>query len=169
MTQLLAIRPLFGLLFATSVVAMGFAVFFLQQALQLQPCPLCVTQRVFVILVGFFALLAFLHNPAGWGRRVYAGLCALAAIGGAAVAGRHVWLQSLPEDLAPACGPSLGYMLETFPLSETIELVLMGDGNCAETVWTFMGLSIPAQTLILFVVLIIASLFQMLRPSQARA
>jgi len=163
MMRLLAIRPLFGLLVVTCVVAMGFAVLFLQQALQLQPCPLCVTQRVFVILVGVFALLAFLHNPGGWGRRVYAGLCALAAAAGAAVAGRHVWLQSLPEDLAPACGPSLGYMLETFPLSETIELVLMGDGNCAETVWTFMGLSIPTQTLILFIALLGASLFQLLR------
>lgn len=169
MTRLLAIRPLFGLLVVTCVVAMGFAVLFLQQTLQLQPCPLCVTQRVFVILVGVFALLAFLHNPSGWGRRVYALLCLLAAAGGAAVAGRHVWLQSLPEDLAPACGPSLGYMLETFPLSETIQLVLMGDGNCAETVWTFMGLSIPAQTLILFIVLIIASLFQLLRRPEAGA
>ncbi|MEE4279739.1 MAG: disulfide bond formation protein B [Halieaceae bacterium] len=165
MKQLLAIRPLFALLFLTTVVAMLFAVVFLQRMLMLDPCPLCITQRAFVILVGVFALLAALHNPQGWGRRVYALLCLLAAAGGAAVAGRHVWLQQLPEDLAPACGPGLAYMLETFPLSETFQLVMMGDGNCAETVWTFAGLSIPQQTLGLFIVLILVSGFQLFRPS----
>jgi len=156
-------RPVFLALFLIPVVAMGFAVLFLQQALGLAPCPLCITQRVFVILVGLFALAAFIHNPPGAGRRVYAALCTLAAMGGAAVAGRHVWLQSLPEDQAPACGPSLEYMLDTLPLSETFALVMMGDGNCAETQWTFLGLSIPEQTLALFVVLIALSLWQMLR------
>ncbi len=167
MKQLLAIRPLFFLLFLTAVVSMVFAVVFLQQTLLLNPCPLCITQRAFVILVGVFALMAALHNPAGWGRRTYALLCLLSAAGGAAIAGRHVWLQSLPEELAPACGPSLSYMLETFPLSETFQLIMMGDGNCAETMWTFLGFSIPEQTLALFVVLILASLFQLLRPAPA--
>lgn len=156
-------RPVFLALFLIPVVAMGFAVLFLQQALGLAPCPLCITQRVFVILVGLFALVAFIHNPPGVGRRVYAALCTLAAVGGAAVAGRHVWLQSLPEDQAPACGPSLEYMLDTLPLSETFALVMMGDGNCAETQWTFLSLSIPEQTLGLFAGLIALSLWQMLR------
>ena len=88
------------------------------------------------------------------GRRVYAVLSGLFAIGGGAVAGRHIWLQHLPEDLVPACGPGLSYMLENFPLSETLELILMGDGNCAEVQWTFMGLSIPEQTLLLFIALV---------------
>jgi disulfide bond formation protein DsbB len=79
------------------------------------------------------------------------------------VAARHVWLQHLPEELAPACGPSLGYMLETLPLSETVQLVLMGDGNCADTVWTLFGFSIPEQTLALFTGLVAASLYQLLR------
>lgn len=166
MTRLLAIRPLFFLLFLATVAAMGFALY-LQHVLQLEPCPLCITQRVFVILVGLFALLAALFNPRGIGRRLLAFLCVASAAGGAAVAGRHVWLQSLPEDLAPACGPSLEYMLETLPLSETFALVMMGDGNCAETVWTFMGLSIPQQTLGLFTVLLLVSLYQLLRPRSA--
>jgi disulfide bond formation protein DsbB len=166
MTRLLAIRPLFFLLFLATIAAMGFAMF-LQHVLQLEPCPLCITQRVFVILVGFFALIAALFNPQGIGRRIFAFLCVASAAGGAAVAGRHVWLQSLPEDLAPACGPSLEYMLETLPLAETFSLVLMGDGNCAETVWTFMGLSIPQQTLILFAALLMVSLYQLFRPRPA--
>jgi disulfide bond formation protein DsbB len=162
-TRLLAVRPLFLWLFLLTVIAMAFAVLFLQQALGLAPCPLCITQRLFVVLTGVFALVAFLHNPQGWGRRVYAGLCALAAITGGAVAARHVWLQHLPEELAPACGPSLEYMLETLPLSETFAVVMMGDGNCAETVWTLFGFSIPEQTLALFIVLSAVALYQLFR------
>ncbi len=166
MNTLLRIRPLFFELFLLTVISMAFAMVFLEHTLHLAPCPLCMTQRGFVVLVGLFALLAALHNPVGWGRRVYALLCTLAALGGGAVAARHVWLQSLPEDLVPACGPSLEYMLDTFPLSETFKMVMMGDGNCADTMWTFLGLSIPAQTLILFVVLAGISLFQLFRSAE---
>ncbi len=162
MDKLLSIRGLFFALFLVTVASMAFALY-LQHQLHLEPCPLCITQRVFVMLVGLFALLAALHNPSGWGRRVYAVLCTLAAVAGGAVAARHVWLQHLPEDLAPACGPSLEYMLETLPLSETFELVMMGDGNCAETVWTLFGFSIPEQTLALFVVMAAVSLYQLFR------
>ena len=152
----------FGLLLL-AIVAMLFARVFLEEYLDLEACPLCMTQRVFVVAWGVFALIAVLHNPRGWGNRVYAALCALAAIIGGAVAGRHVWLQHLPEDQVPACGPSLEYMLETLPFTETLSLVLMGDGNCAMTMWTVMGLSIPEQTLILFVVTTLICLWQMVR------
>ncbi|WP_193940605.1 disulfide bond formation protein B [Parahaliea mediterranea] len=164
MLQSLSPRLVFFGLALLSLVSMLFAYYYLQQHLGLAPCPLCMTQRVAVVAVGVFALLAALHNPPGWGRRLYAGLCLLAAAFGAAVAGRHVWLQHLPEDQVPACGPSLEYMLETLPFSETVSMVLMGDGNCAETMWTFLGLTIPEQTLLLFVVMLLASLWQMLRP-----
>jgi len=147
-----------------AIVSMVFARFYLQEYLGLEACPLCMTQRVFVIAWGAVALIAVIHNPTGVGSRIYAGLCALAAIAGGAVAGRHVWLQHLPEDQVPACGPSLEYMLDTLPFSETISLVLMGDGNCAETAWTFLGLSIPEQTLLLFAATTIVCLWQMARP-----
>jgi protein dithiol:quinone oxidoreductase len=147
---------------AVAAISMAFA-YYLEHQLELAPCPLCMTQRAFVVLTGVIALLAALHNPAGWGRRLYGGLCTLAAVTGGAVAARHVWLQHLPEDEVPACGPSLEYMLETLPFSETLSLVMMGDGNCAETVWTLFGFSIPEQTLALFAVLIAVSVWQTLR------
>lgn len=147
-----------------AVVAILFAMF-LEHQLGLQPCPLCMTQRAFIVLVGLIALVAALHNPTSWGRRVYGGLCTLAALTGGAVAARHVWLQYLPEDEVPACGPSLEYMLETLPFSDTLSIVLMGDGNCAEVVWTLMGLSIPEQTLLLFIAVVAICLWQTLRPS----
>ncbi|MFO7551896.1 MAG: disulfide bond formation protein B [Haliea sp.] len=151
----LALLALFAMLFA----------WYLEYQVGLNPCPLCMTQRVFVVAGGLVALAAFLHNPAGWGRRVYGLLCAASAIAGGAVAARHVWLQHLPPDQVPACGPSLEYMLETLPFRETLSMVLMGDGNCAETHWTLLGLSIPEQTLILFVVITVVSLWQTLRKS----
>lgn len=163
MLKSLSPRLVFFGLALLAVAAMLIAVYFMSGFLELEACPLCMTQRVFVAAWGIVALVAALHNPTGWGRRVYGGLCALAAAGGGAVAGRHVWLQHLPEDQVPACGPPLEYLVETLPFSEVISTVLMGDGNCAETVWTFMGLSIPEQTLILFSVATLVSLWQTFR------
>ncbi len=163
MLSTLSARTVFLGLLLLAIIAMVFARVFLEAYLDLEACPLCMTQRVFVIAWGVFALVALVHNPSGWGIRAYAALCALAAIAGGAVAGRHVWLQHLPEDQVPACGPSLDYMLETLPFTETLSLVLMGDGNCAETMWTFMGLSIPEQTLVLFVFTTGICLWQMFR------
>ena len=163
MLQSLSPRLVFFGLVLIALVAMLFARLYLEEILDLAACPLCMTQRVFVVLWGIFALIAVLHNPGGWGRRVYGVLCALAAITGGAVAARHVWLQHLPPDQVPACGPSLEYMLETLPFSETLNIVLMGDGNCAETMWTFLGLSIPEQTLALFTVVTAICLWQTFR------
>jgi disulfide bond formation protein DsbB len=155
-------RIVFAGLLLLSVAAMAFA-YALQYYGGLSPCPLCMTQRLFVVLWGVVALIALLHNPSGWGSRAYGALCALAAATGGAVAARHVWLQHLPPEQVPACGPSLEYMLETLPFSETLKLVMMGDGNCAETVWTLLGFSIPEQTLALFVVVTAICLWQTFR------
>jgi disulfide bond formation protein DsbB len=138
-------------------------VYYLDGILGLEPCPLCMTQRLFVVGSGIFSLFAAIHGPGVFGRRVYASLAALFAAGGWAVAARHVWLQHLPPEQVPACGPGLQYMLETLPFSETLELVLMGDGNCAEVLWTFLGLSIPEQALLLFSAMLIANLWQVWR------
>ena len=163
MLQSLSPRLVFFGLVLIAVFSMLFARLYLEEVLDLAACPLCMTQRVFVVLWGVIALIAVLHNPDGLGRRVYGVLCALAAITGGAVAARHVWLQHLPPDQVPACGPSLEYMLETLPFSETLSIVMMGDGNCADTMWTLLGLSIPEQTLALFVVVTAISLWQAFR------
>jgi len=150
------------LLVGLCVLAM-LIVYYLDGILGLEPCPLCLTQRVFVIFSGGFSLLAALHGPGLVGRRIYAGLAGLFAAIGGAVAARHVWLQHLPPDQVPACGPSLEYMLEALPFTETLKLVLMGDGNCAEVLWTFAGLSIPEQALLLFSILLGANIWQLWR------
>jgi disulfide bond formation protein DsbB len=126
---------------------MGFALF-AQHVLLLDPCPLCVLQRFAVISLGILFLIAALHNPAGGGRVVYAGLLALPALAGAGVAGWHARLQRLPPDEVPACGPGLDYMLENFPLADALEMVFSGSGECAEIAWQFLGLSMPAWVLL---------------------
>ena len=136
---------------------------YMQHVMGLQPCALCITQRIFIIAVGFTALIACLHNPTYSGRRVYAVLGGLLAIIGGAFSSRQLWLQSLPEDQVPACGPPLEYILEAFPLREALSILLRGDGNCADIVWTFLGISIPGWTLVAFTGLLGFNLWQLLR------
>ena len=136
---------------------------FMEHYMNLQPCPLCIFQRVAVISAGLIALTAALHNPGVTGQRVYGGLVMLASLAGAGLSIRHLYLQSLPEDEVPSCGPGLDYLLDVFPMTEVIEMVLKGDGSCAEVVWSFMGLSIPGWTLVGFIGLISLAGYQIFR------
>ncbi|MDF1779683.1 MAG: disulfide bond formation protein B [Alcanivoracaceae bacterium] len=144
------------------------AALYIQHVDGLEPCPLCIFQRVGVTVAGLFFLLAFAHNPGALGQRIYAALAGAGAIGGAIVAGRHVWLQHLPPDEIPDCGPGLDYMLDVFPMQDVIGLVLHGSGECAELSWQFLGLSMPAWVLVLCVGLTAMVLFQLFRPYRAQ-
>lgn len=146
----------------TMLVGMAFALY-LQHVEFLDPCPLCVFQRVALIAVGVVAALAWLHNPAGTMRGVYAGLLALAALAGVVVAGRHVWLQNLPPEAVPACGPGLSYWLDTLPFTQVLNQVFKGSGECAAIDWTLLGFSLPELTLALFAALFVGAVWQGLR------
>ena len=160
---LLAPRVLNGLAFLACVVAMAGALY-LQYFEDLEPCPLCVFQRVGVIGAGLFFLLATLHNPAATGQRVYAVLAGVGAVFGLAVAARHVWLQGLPADEVPACGPGLDYMLDVFPMQDVFSMVFKGSGECATIDWMFLGLSLPGWSLLVMTGLTAVALFQLFRP-----
>lgn len=129
------------------------AAMYFQHVEGLEPCPLCIFQRVAFIVLGVIFLVAGLHNPRGLLRRVYAVLAMTAGAAGAAIAGRHVWLQNIPEDQVPECGPGLEFMLEVLPFQTMIKNVLRGSGECAEVVWTLFGLSMPTWSLIWLVAL----------------
>ena len=129
----------------------------------LQPCPLCMTQRFFYCLIGLWALLALLQRPGAIGRKVYAVLLSLSALGGIASAGRQVWLQHLPPEQVPACGPDLAYMLDVLPFNEVLIALIAGDGNCAEIDWQFLGLSMAEWSLLWFIVLLLVSIRTALR------
>ena len=119
-----------------------------QHGLNLEPCPLCVLQRMSVIALGVVFALAALHNPAGWMRWIYAVGALVTGGAGVGVAGRHVWLQNLPPEKVPECGPGLDYLLDAFPLGEALSMVFSGSGECAEVDWSLLGLSMPAWVLI---------------------
>jgi disulfide bond formation protein DsbB len=136
---------------------MGYALYS-QYVLGLEPCPLCVFQRIAIISCGVVFALGAIHNPSRVGAIVYAVLGFLFAAAGAAVAMRHVWLQSLPPSEVPACGPGLNYMLETLPFTEVLSKVFVGSGECATVEWVVLGLSMPAWTLVWFLVIMVASL-----------
>jgi disulfide bond formation protein DsbB len=129
-----------------------------QHGMGLEPCPLCILERIAVIGTGGLFLLAALHDPGRLGARIYGVLIAAVAGIGAGIATRHVWLQSLPPDEVPACGPGLDYMLEVFPPMEALDMIFSGSGECAEVSWRLLGLSMPAWVLIGCVVLGLAGL-----------
>lgn len=147
---------------------MAYALYAEYQLL-LTPCPLCVFQRMAVIALGIIFLAATLHNPSGWGRRGYAALIVLASGAGVAVAGRHVWLQSLPPDQVPSCGPGFDYIIDSFPLADALKMIFTGSGECATVDWQFLGLSMPAWVLISVVVVGAFGIWNNLRRSEAFA
>jgi disulfide bond formation protein DsbB len=115
--------------------------------MHLEPCPLCIFQRVGIFCSGVLFVIAAAHDPPDWGRRVYAGLLTIAALATVGVAARQLYIQSLPPDSVPACGASLDFMLKIFSLSDVIVKVLSGSGECAKVEWRFLGLAMPAWVL----------------------
>jgi len=137
-----------GFLACAGMLAFGY---YLQFAVGLEPCPLCILQRILLLATGLAFLLAAVHNPArGTRAGIYAGGIALLAAAGAAIAARHTWIQHLPEDQRPACGPSLDFMLSTFGPVKSLGRILRGSGECGKVDWTFLSFSIPEWTLAAF-------------------
>ena len=139
------------------------AILYFQNHLGLEPCYLCITQRVFVIVIAIVCALAALHNPAQIGQKRYAGLSTGLAVVGSYFSGKQLWLQSLPEDKVPTCGIPVDYLFDVFSLSEAISHLLRGDGNCAEVQWQFLGLSMPGWVLVAFIGYAVVGIYQMLR------
>jgi disulfide bond formation protein DsbB len=138
---------------ATACALLLAYAYYLQYVEHLEPCPLCIFQRVAVLAVGVLFLIATLHDPDKTGARVYGVLIDLAALAGIGVAARHVYIQSLPPGEVPSCGATLDYMLEVFPLTQVIRTVLTGSGECGVVDWRFLGLSMPWWVLISLLVL----------------
>jgi|SRR5690606_2019862 len=148
------------LLIALACAGLIAVALYMQYAMGLEPCYLCIVQRGFVIATGTIAALAALHNPGVAGRRLYGLLCALTAAAGGGFSIRQLWLQSLPEDQVPACGPPADYLVDSFGIGEWLPLLLKGDGNCAKVDWTLLGLSIAGWMLIAFAAMALFALWQ---------
>lgn len=156
-------RSQFLLGFAVCAGLIGFAIFS-QTQWGLIPCPLCIFQRVAFAGLGCVLLIGALHAPKGiWGRRVYGLLALIPAGAGIHIAGRHVWLTTLPPDKVPECGPPLGFMIETNTFPDVIRMVMTGSGECAKVDWDFLGLSMPAWSLLWFILLALFVLYASFR------
>jgi len=156
-------RTLNGLQALSGILLIVIAVFYFQNHLQLEPCYLCITQRVFVIAIAVICALAVLHNPEQHGQKLYAVISTLLAIIGSYFSIKQLWLQSLPEDQVPACGVPVDYLFDVFSLSEAISHLLKGDGNCAEVQWQMLGISMPGWVLVAFIGYMVVGIFQILR------
>jgi protein dithiol:quinone oxidoreductase len=139
------IANLAGFLACAGLIAYAYHA---QYDLNVDPCPLCIFQRVGIIAMGIVFLLAGLHHPKGWGRYVYAALIAVAALATIGVAADHLYVQNLPPGAVPSCGAPLGMLFKFSPWLEVVRKVLTGSGECQEVNWTFLGLAMPAWVLI---------------------
>jgi len=149
-------RLVFLAMFLACAGLIAFALY-LQHSLGLEPCPMCILQRYAFIVVGVIALAAAIHNPALVGRRIYSGLLAVMAATGGGIAIRHVYLEHNPPKIFD-CGADVGFMLESFPLTQALPMIFRGTGDCTKVPWRFLGLSIAEWSLICFATLIVAAI-----------
>ena len=143
-------RLLYSAVFVACAGLLGFG-FYLQHVEHLDPCPLCILQRVAFIATGLTGLVAAVHNPRKIGQTVYALALVIFTGIGAGIAGWHVWLQYVPRGASVECGPGLDYMLDAFPLSKALPMIFKGSGDCGNIAWSFLGLSIPGWSLVWFI------------------
>lgn len=137
-----------------SALMLAYA-YYVQYVDYLDPCPLCLVQRFIILVIGLLFLLTLIYPPQLVYRKIFSVLIIIVSIIGSIFSARHVWLQNLPADEVPACGPGLSYMLENFPVGSVLSDLFTGSGECAEITWRFLGLSMPSWTLITFIGFII--------------
>lgn len=155
-----------------SCVGMELSAIYFQFVLKLEPCPLCITQRLIVLSLGAVFLAGAVHNPGSRGVRAYTGLAALLCLAGASVATYHFLIQILPHEELASCGPGAAYILEHFSLADSVRLFLTGTGDCTQVVWTLFGLSMPFWVGLSFLGLLGLNLWQFMRaapPTQTLA
>ena len=154
--------------FVACVSLLGYG-YWLQYREFLDPCPLCVFQRMIYMWIGAMALLGALLGWSAAGRWIFGILLTLGGVAGIAIAGRHLWLQSLPADQVPDCGMGLNYMLDTMPILEVFREVLYGSGECAEVYWRFLGLSMPGWTFLWYCVFTVGTIIVLIMANRTRA
>jgi disulfide bond formation protein DsbB len=145
-----------GFIASFGLVAYGL---YIQQQYNLEPCPLCIFQRITYMVIGVLFLIAALHNPGNLGRKVYGLLQFITALTGAGIALRHMWIQANPDKVMAECGAGFDYIFETFPLKRALDLVFKGTGECSAIDWTMFGLTIPQLSLVAFIGLAIYTVY----------
>lgn len=136
---------------------------YLEVAIKLIPCPLCVLQRIIFMVLGILFLVGGLMHFRILKQRIYHLIIAGIALFGVITAGRQVWISHLPPDQLPSCGANLNYLFKILPFQQAVQVLFQGSGSCAEVKWRLLGLSIPEWSLILFVILTGLAIWQAFR------
>jgi protein dithiol:quinone oxidoreductase len=123
----------------------------IQTKYNLEPCPLCITQRIFFMGLGVLFLIGAFIKPASLMQKIFAFLQVTTALGGAGWAIRHWYLQAHKGEIIADCGVGFDYMFDNFPLKKMFTLIFKGTGDCAAIDWTFLGLTLPQLALITFI------------------
>lgn len=156
-------RYIIAFLIAASLV--GFSLY-MEYGHGLEPCPLCILQRVLYAAIMLICLAAFICAWQRFALRVYAALCFICAGAGLGVASRQVWLQHLPASELQGCGPSLGFMLKNFPIGETAKMLLTGTAECGQVQWTLFGLSMAGWSVISFGFFVLFAVYQFVKATK---
>jgi disulfide bond formation protein DsbB len=126
---------------------------YVQFALNIEPCPMCIFQRIVFIVMGIVFLVGAIQNPRDNGRKIYGLVLLLAAFVGIGIAARHIWIQHQPPDPFAGCAPGWNYMISNFPLSKALKMAFTGSADCSQITWTFLSLSMPVWTLVCYALL----------------
>ncbi|MBM6551029.1 disulfide bond formation protein B [Marinomonas ostreistagni] len=165
MLSLFSARRFHGLV-AFAAFALLAVAFYMEYQMMLEPCPLCMMQRIMFFLVGVFSLISACGKQLSWQRKLAWPIVVFSVLG-ALLSIRHLYLQNLPADELPACLPGLSYMVEVFPWQDVMQAMILGTGDCGEVSWTFLGLSIPGWTLVAFVGMAVINLVIALKPNKS--
>ncbi len=165
MLRFLTPRNVFLAVFLGTTGLIGFGLV-LQNIAHIEPCPMCIMQRYAFAVAGLISFMAFVHNPAGLGRKVYGALLLLAALAGGGVAARQSWIQHFPPKIMD-CGPDLDFMVNSFPLGEALPMIFQGAGDCSKVDWRFLGLSIAEWAFFCFAAILMAGIYQLLAKRKA--
>lgn len=144
------IQCLAGFLVCAALLAYAY---YVQFALGVEPCPMCIFQRIVFISLGIVFLVAAIHAPAARGRRVYAIILGLVACVGVGIAARHLWVQHQPPNPFAGCAPGWNYMISNFPIGKTLRMAFTGTADCAKVSWRILGLSMPFWSMLSFILL----------------
>jgi disulfide bond formation protein DsbB len=155
-------RQLSAVLFIVPALLLAFG-YYLQFVEGIEPCPLCMTQRLAFYAIAITAIIAFFTPQSLFLQHLWAAVSGIFALIGMGVAGRQIWLQHLPEDQVPACGPGFEFIINSFPLSEAIQIMFRGNGNCAEVHWTLLSLSIAEWSFLAFSGLLLLCLLKIVK------
>lgn len=158
-------RVVFAGIFVACVAMVLAAIFYFQQELGLEPCPMCILSRYTFIAIATVALVAAIHGPRGVALKAYAAVVGLLGLAGLGVSLRHSYLQHFPPKVE-SCGADLEFLLNTLPLSQAFPRIFAGTGSCSKVDWRFLGLSIPEWAGVWFLAFVVLVLWLAFRKAK---